>query len=47
LLATGGDKRSELTPAVPAITERGVAGFPNYGWKGVIAPSEHAALGSG
>ena len=37
-LATGGDKRSALTPDLPTIAESGVAGFRYYGWNGVLAP---------
>jgi tripartite-type tricarboxylate transporter receptor subunit TctC len=37
-LATGGDKRSAVTPDLPTIAESGVAGFRYYGWNGVIAP---------
>jgi tripartite-type tricarboxylate transporter receptor subunit TctC len=38
-LATGGDKRSVVTPDLPTVAESGVAGFRFYGWNGVIAPS--------
>jgi tripartite-type tricarboxylate transporter receptor subunit TctC len=37
-LATGGDKRSVITPEMPTIAESGVPGFRYYGWNGVIAP---------
>ena len=37
-LATGGDKRSIVTPDLPTIAESGVAGYRFYGWNGVIAP---------
>ena len=37
-LATGGDKRSTVTPDLPTIAESGVPGFRYYGWNGVIAP---------
>ena len=37
-LATGGDKRSVVTPDLPTVAESGVAGFRYYGWNGVIAP---------
>jgi len=37
-LATGGDKRSTVTPEFPTIAESGVPGFRFYGWNGVIAP---------
>jgi tripartite-type tricarboxylate transporter receptor subunit TctC len=37
-LASGGDKRSAITPELPTIAESGVPGFRYYGWNGVIAP---------
>jgi len=37
-IATGGDKRSSVTPDLPTIAESGVPGFRFYGWNGVIAP---------
>ena len=37
-LATGGDRRSVVTPDLPTLAESGVAGFRFYGWNGVIAP---------
>ena len=37
-LATGGDRRSPVTPELPTIAESGVAGFRYYGWNGVVAP---------
>jgi len=37
-LATGGDKRSSITPHMPTIAESGVPGFSFYGWNGVVAP---------
>ncbi|MGQ0522977.1 MAG: Bug family tripartite tricarboxylate transporter substrate binding protein [Betaproteobacteria bacterium] len=37
-LATGGDRRSTVTPELPTIAESGVAGFRYYGWNGVVAP---------
>jgi tripartite-type tricarboxylate transporter receptor subunit TctC len=37
-LATGGVKRSAVTPELPTVSESGVAGFRFYGWNGVIAP---------
>jgi tripartite-type tricarboxylate transporter receptor subunit TctC len=37
-IATGGDKRSSVTPELPTIAESGVPGFRFYGWNGVIAP---------
>ena len=37
-LATGGDKRSSVTPDLPTMAESGVPGFRLYGWNGVVAP---------
>jgi tripartite-type tricarboxylate transporter receptor subunit TctC len=37
-LATGGDRRSIVTPDLPTLAESGVTGFRFYGWNGVIAP---------
>jgi tripartite-type tricarboxylate transporter receptor subunit TctC len=37
-IATGGEKRSSVTPELPTIAESGVPGFRFYGWNGVIAP---------
>lgn len=37
-LATGGDRRSPVTPELPTIAESGVPGFRYYGWNGVVAP---------
>lgn len=37
-LATGGEKRSAVTPELPTIVESGVPGFHYYGWNGVVAP---------
>lgn len=37
-LATGGERRSAVTPELPTIAESGVPGFRFYGWNGVIAP---------
>lgn len=37
-LATGGDRRSTVTPELPTIAESGVPGFRYYGWNGVVAP---------
>ena len=37
-LATGGDRRSAVTPELPTLAESGVAGFRFYGWNGVIVP---------
>lgn len=37
-LATGGDRRSAVTPELPTIAESGVPGFRYFGWNGVVAP---------
>jgi tripartite-type tricarboxylate transporter receptor subunit TctC len=37
-LATGGEKRSPLTPDLPTISEAGVPGYVSTGWAGVMAP---------
>lgn len=37
-VATGGDRRSTVTPDLPTLAESGVAGFRFYGWNGVVAP---------
>jgi tripartite-type tricarboxylate transporter receptor subunit TctC len=37
-IATGGEKRSAVTPDLPTIAESGVAGFRFFGWNGVVAP---------
>ena len=37
-LATGGEKRSPVTPDLPTVAESGVPGFRFYGRNGVIAP---------
>jgi len=37
-IATGGEKRSSVTPELPTIAESGVPGFRFYGWNGVVAP---------
>ncbi len=37
-LATGGEKRSPLTPDLPTIIEAGVPGFVSTGWAGIMAP---------
>jgi len=52
-LATGGEKRSPLTPELPTIAEAGVPGYISTGWSGLMAPKKtpkaivdkiHAAL---
>lgn len=37
-LATGGEKRSPVTPELPTIAESGVPAFRYYGWNGIVAP---------
>ena len=37
-LATGGEKRSPLTPELPTIAEAGVPGYVSTGWAGIMAP---------
>jgi tripartite-type tricarboxylate transporter receptor subunit TctC len=37
-LASGGDKRSPLTPDLPTISEAGVPGYLSTGWAGLMAP---------
>ena len=37
-LASGGEKRSPLTPDLPTISEAGVAGYLSTGWAGLMAP---------
>ena len=37
-LATGGEKRSPLTPELPTISEAGVPGYVSTGWAGLMAP---------
>jgi tripartite-type tricarboxylate transporter receptor subunit TctC len=37
-IATGGDRRSAVTPDLPTIAESGVPGFRYYGWNAVLAP---------
>jgi tripartite-type tricarboxylate transporter receptor subunit TctC len=37
-LATGGEKRSPLTPELPTIAESGVPGYVSTGWAGLMAP---------
>ncbi len=37
-LATGGEKRSPLTPELPTIAEAGVPGYVSTGWSGLMAP---------
>ena len=37
-LASGGEKRSPLTPELPTIIEAGVPGYVSTGWAGLMAP---------
>lgn len=37
-LATGGEKRSPITPELPTIAESGVPGYVSTGWSGLLAP---------
>src|SRR5215218_1774517 len=37
-IATGGEKRSPLTPDLPTIVESGVPGYVSTGWAGIMAP---------
>ena len=37
-LATGGDRRSSVTPEIPTLAESGVPGYRFYGWNGIVAP---------
>jgi tripartite-type tricarboxylate transporter receptor subunit TctC len=37
-IATGGEKRSPLTPELPTIIESGVPGYVSTGWAGIMAP---------
>jgi tripartite-type tricarboxylate transporter receptor subunit TctC len=37
-IASGGEKRSQLTPDLPTISEAGVPGYVSTGWAGIMAP---------
>jgi tripartite-type tricarboxylate transporter receptor subunit TctC len=37
-IASGGEKRSPLTPDLPTINESGVPGYVSTGWAGIMAP---------
>jgi tripartite-type tricarboxylate transporter receptor subunit TctC len=37
-IASGGEKRSPLTPELPTIIESGVPGYVSTGWAGIMAP---------
>ncbi len=37
-LATGGEKRSPITPELPTIAESGIPGYVSTGWSGLMAP---------
>jgi len=39
-IATGGEKRSSITPELPTIIESGVPGFVSTGWAGLMAPKK-------
>jgi len=39
-LATGGEKRSPITPELPTIAESGVPGYLSTGWSGLMAPKK-------
>ena len=39
-LATGGQKRSPITPELPTISESGVPGYVSTGWSGLMAPKK-------
>ena len=42
-LATGGEKRSPVTPELPTIAEAGVPGYVSTGWSGLMAPKKTPA----
>jgi len=42
-LATGGEKRSPITPELPTIAEAGVPGYVSTGWSGLMAPKKTPA----
>jgi tripartite-type tricarboxylate transporter receptor subunit TctC len=42
-LATGGERRSPLTPELPTIAESGVPGYVSTGWSGLMAPKKTPA----
>jgi tripartite-type tricarboxylate transporter receptor subunit TctC len=39
VLASGGEKRSEVLPDVPTMIESGVAGYSSYEWNAIFAPA--------
>lgn len=39
-LAVAGEKRSQLMPELPTISEAGLAGFSSTGWYGILAPAK-------
>jgi len=41
-VATGGERRSPITPELPTIAESGVPGFVSTGWSGLMAPKKTA-----
>jgi tripartite-type tricarboxylate transporter receptor subunit TctC len=42
-VATGGEKRSPVTPELPTIAEAGVPGYLSTGWSGLMAPKKTPA----
>lgn len=44
-LATGGEKRSVVTPTLPTIGEAGVPGFVSTGWMGLMLPAGPSRAG--
>ena len=42
-LATGGERRSPVTPELPTIAEAGVPGYVSTGWSGLMAPKKTPA----
>jgi tripartite-type tricarboxylate transporter receptor subunit TctC len=42
-VATGGEKRSPVTPELPTIAEAGVPGYVSTGWSGLMAPKKTPA----
>ncbi|MBY0438913.1 MAG: tripartite tricarboxylate transporter substrate binding protein [Burkholderiales bacterium] len=44
-IATGGEKRSVVTPTLPTISEAGVPGFVSTGWMGLMLPAGPSRAG--
>lgn len=44
-VATGGDKRSVVTPTLPTISEAGVPGYVSTGWMGLMLPAGPSRAG--